>query len=363
MNRLRSSNFGLDRFSAIYLFVIFVVTFGIWSPNTFLTSATLHVVASEQAVAGIVAVALLVPMTCGQFDLSIGANANLTGILAIVLQTKYHWGVVPSIFAALLVGVLVGLVNGILVVRIGVSSFIATLGMSSVLAAVEVIVTNSEQPSPVTTKSWNDLTQHTIGGYQIVVLYLLIIGLVVFWLLDFTPIGRYFYAIGGNPEAARLAGVRVNRWSLLSLVISGGLSGLGGIFYTSLTGPSLTFGSTLLLPAFAAAFLGSTQLQPGRFNVWGTLIAIYVLATGVQGLQLVSGAQWLGDMFNGVALIVAVSLAVLRTRTGRRASRRLTRTPRGHAGEDDVGPEGEAPPEPPRGSTAAVPQERSASVP
>jgi ribose transport system permease protein len=76
----------------------------------------------------------------------------------------------------------------------------------------------------------------------------------------------------------------------------------------------LTFGPTLLLPAFAAAFLGSTQLQPGRFNVWGTLIAIYVLATGVQGLQLVSGQQWLSDMFNGVALIVAVGLAVNRQR-------------------------------------------------
>jgi ribose transport system permease protein len=318
VNRLRSSNFGLDRFSAIYLFVIFVVIFGIWSPDTFLTSATVHVVASEQAVAGIVAVALLVPMTCGQYDLSIGANANLTGILAIVLQTQLNWGVAASIAVALLVGVLVGIVNGLLVVKIGISSFIATLGMGSVLSALVIIVTNSEQPPPVTTSSWNELTQHTIGGYQIVVLYMLVIGLVVFWLLDFTPIGRYFYAIGGNREAARLAGVRVDRWSMLSLVISGGLSGLGGIFYTSLTGPSLTFGSTLLLPAFAAAFLGSTQLQPGRFNVWGTLIAIYVLATGVQGLQLVSGAQWLGDMFNGVALILAVSLAVLRTRTRRR---------------------------------------------
>jgi ribose transport system permease protein len=339
VNKLRSSNFGLDRFSAIYLFVGFIITFGIWSPETFLTSATVHVIASEQAVAGIVAVALLVPMTCGQFDLSIGGNANLTGIVAIILQTKYHWSVGPAILFALVVGVLVGVVNGLLVVRVGVSSFIATLGMSSVLSAVVVIVTGSEQPSPVTTNFWNKLTQYTIGGYQIVVLYLIIIGLVVFWLLDFTPVGRYFYAIGANREAARLAGVRVDKWSFTSLVISGGLSGLGGILYTSLTGPSLTFGSTLLLPAFAAAFLGSTQLQPGRFNVWGTLIAIYVLATGVQGLQLVSGAEWLGDMFNGVALILAVSLAVLRTRTRRSSSKRWRgrRRPVPEAGEHDVG--------------------------
>jgi ribose transport system permease protein len=82
--------------------------------------------------------------------------------------------------------------------------------------------------------------------------------------------------------------------------------------FSSLNGPSLDFGPTLLLPAFAAAFLGSTQLLPGKFNVWGTLLAIYVLATGVQGLQLVSGASWLSDMFNGCALIIAVALSIKR---------------------------------------------------
>ena len=95
---------------------------------------------------------------------------------------------------------------------------------------------------------------------------------------------------------------------MLSATIAGG----AGIMFASLNGPSLSFGGTLLLPAFAAAFLGSTQLIPGRFNVWGTLLAIFVLATGVQGLQLVSGASWLNDMFNGVALIIAVALSIQR---------------------------------------------------
>jgi ribose transport system permease protein len=175
-------------------------------------------------------------------------------------------------------------------------------------------VTNSQQPLPVSTKAWVNLTQTKILGVQIVVLYLLVLGILVWWFLAHTPAGRYLYAAGGNAEAARLSGVRVDRWSWISLIMAGGIAGLGGVLFTSLTGPSLTFGPTLLLPAFAAAFLGSTQLQPGRFNVWGTLIAIYVLATGVQGLQLVSGQQWLSDMFNGVALIVAVALAVGRQR-------------------------------------------------
>jgi ribose transport system permease protein len=322
MRKLPTIRLGFDRFSAVYLWIAFLVIFGIMSPHIFLTSSTLHLVASEQAVSGIMAIAILIPITCGQFDLSIGANANLTGIVAIVVQINWHWPAGLAVLLGVAVGALIGIVNGFLVVKLKINSFIATLAMGSILSAFVVIVTNSNQPPPVTSTAWNDLSQISVGGYQIVVVYLLALGLLTWWLLDYTPVGRYFYAIGGNAESARLAGVRVGRWTWTSLIISGTIAGFGGILYTSLSGPSLTFGSTLLLPAFAAAFLGSTQLQPGRFNIWGTLIAIYVLATGVEGLQLVSGQQWLGDMFNGVALIVAVGLAVARGGSIRAAARR-----------------------------------------
>jgi ribose transport system permease protein len=322
MRKLPAIRLGFDRFSAVYLWIAFIIIFGILSPHIFLTSSTLHLVASEQAISGIMAIAILIPITCGQFDLSIGANANLTGIVAIVVQINWHWSAGLAVLLALAVGAVIGVVNGFLVVKLKINSFIATLAMGSILSAFVVIATNSNEPPPVTSKAWNDLSQISVGGYQIVVVYLLVLGLLAWWLLDYTPAGRYFYAIGGNAESARLAGVAVGRWSWTSLIMSGTIAGFGGILYTSLSGPSLTFGSTLLLPAFAAAFLGSTQLQPGRFNIWGTLIAIYVLATGVEGLQLVSGQQWLGDMFNGVALILAVGLAVARGGSIRAAARR-----------------------------------------
>ncbi len=116
-----------------------------------------------------------------------------------------------------------------------------------------------------------------------------------------------------TPTPPAYPGVRINRYTTFALVTSATIAGFAGVMFSSLNGPSLDFGSTLLLPAFAAAFLGSTQLIPGRFNVWGTLLAIYVLAIGVQGLQLVSGASWLSDMFNGVALIIAVALSIKRS--------------------------------------------------
>jgi ribose transport system permease protein len=303
---------GFERFSGVYLWVVFVVVFGIWTPHLFLSLSTVHLVASTQAVAGIVSLAVLVPIVCGQFDLSVGSNAGLTGLVAVVVQNKYGWSLGPTIVVSLAVGLLVGVVNGFVVVRFKVNSFIATLGMGSILSALALIVTNSSEQPPPTSSVWNDMTQYQIFGFQAIIYYLLAFALVTWWVLELTPVGRRMYATGANIEAARLSGIGVQRLTWWSLIVSGGIAGAGGVLYTSYTGPSSTFGSTLLLPAFAAVFLGSTQLHPGRFNVWGTLIAIFVLATGVEGLELVSGAGWVADMFNGVALILAVALAVSR---------------------------------------------------
>jgi ribose transport system permease protein len=195
-----------------------------------------------------------------------------------------------------------------------VSSFICTLGTATVIGAVQQIITGGNQPYPPTSTAWSTLTQQTVFGFQIVVLYLLVIAVVTWWFLDWTPWGRYMRAIGSNVEAARLSGVAIGKWTWISMIIGGGLAGIAGVLYSSMAGPSLTFGGGLLLPAFAAVYLGSTQLTPGRVNVWGTLIAIYVLATGVQGLQFVTDVTWLSPMFNGIALILAVSLAVERRR-------------------------------------------------
>jgi len=197
--------------------------------------------------------------------------------------------------------------------------------MATVVTAVQDIVSGENQPLPPTSRAWSLLTQRSVGGFEIIVVYLIVMAVIIWWALDHTPFGRYLFAIGGNPEAARLSGVNVGRYTWLSLIASSTICGIAGVFYASLTGPSLSFGEALLLPAFAAVFLGSTQLKPGRFNVWGTLVAIYVLATGVRGLQLITGVQWLDDMFNGVALIGAVAFATWRSRvsSGRAAAERL----------------------------------------
>jgi ribose transport system permease protein len=317
----RRFDLGLDRFSGLYLWAAFIVVFSIWAPQTFATSNTVHLLASTQAIAGIVALGLLVAMVAGQFDVSIGATANLAGIVAVMAQLNGWLDAVPAALLGVLVGMAVGFTNGFIVVKLRVNSFIGTLGMTSVLAAIQVIITNNEEPLPVDSVFFSDMTQKDLFGFQYVVFYLLALAVILWWVLEKTPAGRYLHAVGSNPEAARLSGVSVDKWAWISLTASGTICALGGVLFVSLTGPSLGFGGSLLLPAFAAVFLGSTQLSPGKANVWGTLLAIFVLATGVQGLQLVSGVQWVAAMFNGIALIAAVALAASRERQSFRGRR------------------------------------------
>jgi ribose transport system permease protein len=307
-------NFGLARFSGLYLAAIFILVFGIWTPSTFLTGATVHSVASGQAITAMLGIAVLIPLATGVFDLSVGATVNISAIVVTLLQTRDSQNVGVSIAVAIGVALVIGLVNGFLVVALHVNSFIATLGMATVIGAVQEIISAESQPLPPNSSAWLNMTQYQVFGFQIIFVYMLVLALIAWWVMSFTPVGRYMFAVGGNAEAARLSGIRIGKWSWWSLIASAAISGVAGVFYASLSGPSLTFGAGLLLPAFAAAFLGSTQLTPGRFNVWGTVLAVYVLAIGVKGLQLVSGVQWANDMFNGVALLVAVAFAVWRQR-------------------------------------------------
>jgi ribose transport system permease protein len=311
---------GLERLSGLYLWALFIVVFGIWTPHLFLTMATVHQLASQQSLNGLVALAALMPLACGAYDLSIGANVNLSAVLVAVLQTQHNWSMTAAIVVAVVTGLIIGVVNALIVVGLQVNSFIGTLGSATIIGAVQTIVTGGNSPVPPISSAWNDLTQYQIFGFQVVFLYLIVIGVIIWWFLARTPAGRYIYATGSNPDAARLSGVSIGSWTSLTLILSGLLCGITGVLYASLIGPSVSFGDALLLPAFAAAFLGATQFQPGKFNVPGSLLAIFVLATGVLGLQLITSVQWLNDMFNGVALVGAVGFAGWRQRARRRAA-------------------------------------------
>jgi ribose transport system permease protein len=303
--------FSVRRISAVYLWILFMVLFGILAGDTFLTSTTYNLVFSGGVVTCVLALAFLVPLACAQYDLSIGALMSLS--LALMVYLSIHSGLPPALMAvvAVFACMCVGAVSGFIIVRLHVNSFIATLGVSQVLLAAVLLISDNKQLVGEFPESWSNAGVENLFGVPIVMYYLIAISLVLWYVLEFTRIGRYLFATGGNVEAARLSGVKTDRMIWLSLVASGGLAGLAGVIYSMRSGVfSSTVGPGYLFPAVAAVFLGASQLSQ-RPNVWGTLIAYFALAFGIQGLLLSasSAGVWSQPLFQGVSLIIAVALA------------------------------------------------------
>ena len=315
----------LARFSGVVVLAGFIALYGIWIPETFLTSTTLQSIVSSQAVAGIVAIGVLFALSAGAFDLSFAANLGLSGVLCAWLMVD---GVVPwvAIIMTLLFGVGVGVVNAFFVVQVGVDSIVVTLGMSSILFAINLVLTDGGTYITGLPDSFTHLAAPKPFGVPILAVYLAIAAVLGWYVLEHTPLGRRLQATGSGRDAARLAGVNTGRMTLVAFAVSGLMSSAAGVLATAQVGSATpNIGDGYLLAVFAAAYLGTTQVKPGRFNVAGTILAIYLLATGVKGLQLVGGQLWITYAFNGAALILAVSLAAIiqrdRVRNVFRASR------------------------------------------
>ncbi|ETD33313.1 ABC transporter permease [Williamsia sp. D3] len=309
------------RISVIYLLVLVIAIFGITIPGLFLTDVTFQGVARSQAVVGILALAVLVPFIAGEFDISVGANLALSVALMAWMSNEYPGlGLVGMILIAIAACALVGLVNGILVGKLGLNSFIATLATSQVLVAIALKLSNNEMVVASLSKGFMDWGQGLSLGVPNGLFVTLAVALLVWYILQYTKAGRHVFASGFNREAARLSGVRSERVVVGSFIASGAIAGLAGVVFIAQVGTfSNSIGMPFLFPAFAAVFLGATQFNQ-RPNVWGTLLAIFTLALGVQGLQLwlSESGFWITPMFNGLALIAAVMF------TRRQAVRKAT---------------------------------------
>lgn len=307
--------FTMSNVSLLFIWAGLIAVFGLLTPETFLTTDTFRTVLAGQAITAIMALALLMPIAAAQFDLSIAGSMGLGIVLVATFMAKLELGVPLAIGLTLLSGVVIGLVNAFIVVGLRVNSFIATLGTGSILVAAIQWISGGQQIVAGIPQSFTDLGRHEVLGIPMSVVFMLLIALMMWYVLELRQTGRYLYAIGSNTEAARLAGVRVNRLTTIALVVSGLIASVAGVVFVMRIGSaSLDAGTPYLLPAFAAAFLGATQFRQGNVNVLGTLVAVYVLATGVKGVQLIGAPFWVDDLFNGAALIIAVALAV---RSGR----------------------------------------------
>jgi ribose transport system permease protein len=302
----------LEAYAFLGLLVLAFLFFSFCSKTsgTFTTSANLQVLIGSSTVVAIVALGALVPLVCNEWDLSIGASAALGSVYAA--QALTHGTAVPlAILLAVGIGLIVGIVNALLVTRLGVNAVITTLGISIVITGVIQLKTHGQTvagniPTSVTnfgTLNWFGIPRTAFAVAAIAVL--------VYYGLNHTPWGRYLYALGSNRSAARLVGIRTKLIIGSTFVIAGGLCGAAGMLQVARAGSAdPNIADSLTLPGLAAAFLSAAAIRPGRYNVGGVLVAVYFLAVLNSGLNLAGAAPYISDFVNGTALIVGVGLAV-----------------------------------------------------
>jgi ribose transport system permease protein len=255
---------------------------------------------------------VLATLAVEEFDLSIGSVVGFGGCLLAVLDGKAGWAPGPAIAITLLVCALFGAANAALSVLVGVPSIIVTLGTGTLLAGVTLGVTDSKVVTGISVKTVQFMTDPLLFGIPAPFYCGLLLCLVAWFVLQHTPLGRRMVFIAENREVARLAGLRVNTIRAGAFVATSTLGGLAGIVLAgtnSAANPQA--GAYYLLPAFAAAFLGSTTIVPGRFNAWGAFVAVYFLTTGITGLQYLGYAGWPEQVFYGGSLVAAVTLSHL----------------------------------------------------
>lgn len=319
----------LSRYTLLIALVVLAAFFSLVEPNRFFTIDNFRALAAQQVVIVLLAVAATVPLLAGEFDVSVGYVAGLTQAFVIGLMANQHLSIPAAIATVLAMALAVGLVNGLLVVKLKINALIATLAVGSVLTGIVRWYTGGYVIFQGIPKAFTDLAQGDLLGVPRPIVYGVVIAALLAFYFSFLPGGRRLYAIGGNRAAALLNGINVERHLILAFGFSALLSGLAGVLIASQIGvadPSV--GPQFLLPAFTAAFLGATAFRPGRFNVMGTVVGAYVLAVPITGLQELGIPNWFQAVFNGAALIIAVAasgqIKQLRARRARRARLRLT---------------------------------------
>lgn len=300
---------------AIYVWAALILIFALWIPDLFLTQGTFKRILNENAITGIAALSVVLPLAAGVFDLSVGATIGLSGIIAgwVLVHTSVPPGL--AILAALGSGLAVGALNSIVVVVLRIDSFIGTLATGSIITAITLGVSGDQILTGRTGGSFASFATANWQGIQLPVLYMLVLMLVMGFVLERTVLGRYAYATGYNAEVTTLVGVSVGRVRAITLLWSGLIAAIAGVALTArVEAADPSNGPTYLIPAFSAAFLGATQFRHGRFNPWGTVVSVLLLGTGSVGLLLAGAPQWSPQVFQGVVLIAAVSLSVVQRR-------------------------------------------------
>ena len=308
------------RYGLLMVTVALIVFFALLLPSTFLTALTLRSILSDQSIVALVSLAQMIPLAANKFDLSVGYGIGLAHILSIGLQIQagIPWQI--AVVLVCVIGLGIGVINGILVEAAQIDSFIATLGTGSILYAISIAYTGGQQIVGDLPQGFTAINDTLFLGIPAPAIYVFVLAVSLWLVFEYLPIGRYIYAIGANPKAAHLVGIPKSRYVVLAFAASGFITAFAGV----VLGAKLQIGQSnvgppYLLPSFVGALLGSTAFRLARVNVWGTIVAVVLLSVGIAGIEQLGSAFYVEPLFNGTTLLIAVGLAGLTSRRQRSA--------------------------------------------
>ncbi|QDW33995.1 MULTISPECIES: ABC transporter permease [Yersinia] len=308
----------LYKWGMLLTVVALIALFGLASEN-FLDPNNIINILRSIAIVTVIAIGVSISLSIGGFDLSVGSTASLANAIVVSLFVWYGFGTTGAIILTLLICTLVGLFNAFLIVVLKIPDMLATLASLFVIQGVAMtysyggsITQNMLLPSGDMAEGVIPEMFSALGQVPVIVLIMLAVTIVVQLYLSLTKHGRRMYAIGGNPEAARLAGIRTVRYRVLAYVLSSLLAALGGILLASRIGSSqVNAGGGYLMDAVAAAYIGFSLAGSGKPNAFGTLIGAVILGVLQNGLVMLSVPYYAMDIIKGLVLAMALALTYI----------------------------------------------------
>ena len=292
----------VNRYGLVVASVLLVLAFSLASPDIFLSRANFANILGTQAILVVMTMGLLVPLTVGEFDLSMAGLVSSCLMLTSELNVQLGWSIEWVVAAVFLMALFVGALNAVIVVGVGVNYLVVTLGLGALLMGASYGISGLSVIGIST--ALTSFARTKLFGVQMVFYYGLLITVIWWYVRRFTQLGRNMQFAGANPAVARLAGINVDSLRAGSFVASSLTAGVAALLLAGVLGsadPGAASG--YLLPPFAAAFLGATAIDPGRFNPWGAFVAVYFLVTGIVGLQIIGFSGWIEQVFYGGALV------------------------------------------------------------
>lgn len=302
----------IETYGLVIVWLLTIAFFGWLRPESFLNWATFSTMFGSQAVLVIVTLGLIIPLTSGDFDLSIASVLTLSSMMIAVMNVNMGINLYICILSVLVMALLTGIANGFFTIYFRIHSLIVTLGIGTFLHGITLWISDSMTISGVDNRLIEAVIASRFLGIPLAFYYALVICFASWYVFTYTAVGRRLLFVGRGREVARLSGINVDRVRWGALVMSALFGAVGGVVYTGTTGAAdPSSGMAFLMPAFAASFLGATCINPGRFNPWGSMLAVYFLITGITGLSVLGISTFVQDLFYGAALVIAVTLSQL----------------------------------------------------